>query len=135
MRGDSNHMMEGVSSRNAGTHYVIHPKKSNSHQSSLSKLCLTVMRGEHNASGPTTDHDAADMPPPRRVPAPARAASPAARIMSMSLCPRDCTHRVAVPLVAAHVASPCPSRLHAHVTVLLVPAIHLPVRFPISYFY
>ena len=125
-----------MSSRNAGTHYVIHPKKkSNSHESGLSKLCLTVMRGEHNVSGPTTDCDDADMPPPRRVPAPARAASPAARIVSMSPCPRDCTHRVAVPLAAAHVASPCPSRLHARVAVLLAPANRLPVRFPISYFY
>ncbi len=142
-----------MSSHNAKTHYVIHPKKSNSHQSSLSKLCLTVMRGEHNelpspsrAYQATTDRNDADMPPPRHVPAPACAASPTARIMSMLPCPprlhalchhppHGCTHCVTVPLTAAYIALPSPSQLHAHVAVLLVLAYCLLVRFLISYFY
>ncbi len=110
-----------MSSHNAKTHYIIHPKKSNSYQSGLSKLCLTVMQGEHNA-----------------LPSPSRAYQAPLLTVTTLTCPHltmslhlhapchllhkscqcccapyNCTHHIAVPLMAAHIALLCPSQLHA----------------------
>src|SRR5713226_108456 len=83
------------------------------------------MRGEHNelpspsrAYQATTDRNDADMPPPRHVPAPACAASPTARIMSMLPCPpRLHALRCHPPHSCMH-ASLC--SLHWHTTCLYV---------------
>jgi hypothetical protein len=67
--------------------------------------------------GPTTDHDDTDMPPPRCVPAPAHATSPPRPLHELCQCyraPCDCMHYITIPLAAACIASPCPSRCHAH---------------------
>jgi hypothetical protein len=148
-----------MSSRNAGTHYVIHPKKSNSYQSGLLKLCLTVMREEHNVlpspsrayQAPlltmimlTCPHLAVSLHP--HAPPCHLTTLPAAQIVLMLPCPLQlhalhhcspcgCTHHVAVPIMAAHITLPCPSLLHTCVTVLLALAYHLLVHFPISYSY
>ncbi len=62
-----------------------------------------------------TGHVDTDMPTPHHVIAPTHTtslcSSPAARTVSLGLCHR--MRHVAVPLVAACTALPCPSRLHA----------------------